>query len=190
MIVDNKVDARIYGVYTQDLGTSKIVTVRNKISAELDGVLVAQDARAAALPSDYLVAQNRISVNENGTSFLAGGMMVLRSTTTTYCQRAFRTTSQFGTMTSRWALKCLRALISGAMAKVTFALLGIGSRGVALDARVYVNLSQGTFVARNDLRTTGSTFADVYLTPTTRQCVVNQPNDSVLDEGTDNRVRN
>jgi hypothetical protein len=66
----------------------------------------------------------------------------------------------------------------------------IGNRiyGAPIDAGIFVDLSRGTFVARNDLDAVAAGVADIHLTATTRECRVYEPNDTVVDEGTGNHV--
>ena len=66
-IADNTIDARIYAVDFQDLGASKIAALRNTIDAELDGIAVFQTPELAPrAPSEYLIAQNKVRVNQTG----------------------------------------------------------------------------------------------------------------------------
>lgn len=48
---------------------------------------------------------------------------------------------------------------------------------------------RGTFVAGNDLRAIDPRFEDIYLLPSSRDCRVIEPRDTVLDEGTNNQVQ-
>ena len=67
LVADNTIDARIYAVDFQDLGASKIAALRNTIDAELDGIAVFQTPELAPkAPSEYLIAQNKVRVNQTG----------------------------------------------------------------------------------------------------------------------------
>ena len=67
LIADNTIDARIYAVDFQDLGASKIAALCNTIDAELDGIAVFQTPELAPrAPSEYLIAQNKVRVNQTG----------------------------------------------------------------------------------------------------------------------------
>jgi len=67
LIAGNRIDSRIYATIFQDLGASKIATLRNDIDAELAGAFVAQTpSLRPETPSTFVIAQNQIRVNETG----------------------------------------------------------------------------------------------------------------------------
>lgn len=187
-IAGNEIDVRLFGVYTQDLGASKVVTVHNEIHAELDGVLVAQDARPAELPSDYLVALNKLNVNLTGKAPLGGandGVAVfdykllaesIQDNVTIFANDIVLGENVFQGIT----------VFSDGPGEIR--VIGNRVRGAPTDTGIWVELSRGTFVAANDLGAIEPRFEDVYLLPSSRDCRVIEPRDSVLDEGTNNQV--
>lgn len=188
LLTRNEMDVRIYGVYTQDLGASQVATVRNTIRAELDGVLVAQDARPAQSPSDYFVAQNKISVNEDGRSAFGGGNDGVAVYDYNLGSESIQDDVTILGNDIKLGTNVFEGIAVFSDGPGSVLVVGNRVRGEPLESGVWVELSRGTFVAANDLGAIDPPMADVHLLPTTRDCRVIEPGDSFRDEGANNHV--
>jgi hypothetical protein len=190
--VTNNVNARTYGVLTEDLGASRFSVVLNDIAAELEGVLLTRSRRPSEYPTDYSVGLNRIQVNEFG---LAPFEIVGPSYDGigVYDWAELPETINFNA--SIWANEIR-------VGKTTFAGLSVFSQGTgviemignciwgepAIDASIVVDASRGTLVAHNDLSNNAKELLDVRLGLDSRDVRVYEKYDTVLDEGTNNTV--
>jgi hypothetical protein len=68
VIAGNELHVRGLGIYSRDLGGSRVVLLSDDISAESEGIFASQESRPPMNPSDYTIALNRIRVNEEGTA--------------------------------------------------------------------------------------------------------------------------
>jgi hypothetical protein len=190
LILNNEIDVRIYGVFSADLGSSKLGTVHNHIRGEFEGVFVAQDVRPPETPSDYLVAHNEISVNENAGSiggavaydgvgvFDYAGLPESIKANVTIWDNDIRLGDHLVTA----------GITVSSEGSGNVRVIGNRIRGTPTDSGVYVDLSRGAFVAGNDLRDINPPSGDVHLFPSSHDCSVFEPGDTVLNEGTNNHV--
>ncbi len=194
-IVDNDIDTRIYAVPLTDLGRSHIQTVRNRISSELDGVLVFQTfGRPAEDPSDFVIALNKFTVNAGDRSILG----IANDAVATVDDLAFADEPIGGTLLANvdvWGNDIRIAgntdsgidVFSDGPGKIRV----FGNRihgNPTNESGIYVDYSEGTFVAGNDLRALDPPFGDVALRANSSNCTVIEPGDTVSDLGTNNHV--
>jgi hypothetical protein len=196
LAVSNEVDARVYALILTNLSGSKFGALRNTIRAELEGIFVAQTPeRPPQTQSDYLLAQNIINVNENNNALdPAGGYDGIG----VFDFAAYETPPRRETFLANVTIWDNDITVADNIVLNGISVSGdgegdirvIGNRiyGAPIDAGIFVDLSRGTVVARNDLDAVAAGVADIHLTATTRECRVYEPNDTVLDEGTGNQV--
>jgi hypothetical protein len=204
LIVGNRLDSRIYAISLQDLGASRIAVIRNDIDAELDGVLVSQTPELRPRsPSKFLIARNTVRVNETGGATELdpaggyGGISVFdfaaqppegeppigetfKSDITIYDNDV--------TASAKYPVMDGIDIWNDGTGDIR--VINNRIRGAPFDSGIFVNLSRGTFIAKNDLTSINPPNSDIHLTETTRECRVFEPGDTVLDEGSGNRVRN
>ncbi|MDB6042492.1 MAG: hypothetical protein JWM63_1043 [Gammaproteobacteria bacterium] len=198
VLAGNTMDVRIYGISLQDLGASKLAAVRNTIDAELEGILVNQTPELAPKePSQYLIAQNKLRVNETGRAIDFdptggyGGVGVYDYSAQSKPPvgetiRADVTIWDNDITIPKNPVKDGIDVSGDGPGDIT--VVGNRIRGTPYDSGIFVDLSRGTVIADNDLRGINPPKRDVHLTSTTRDCRVIEPQDTVLDQGTNNRV--
>lgn len=186
----NLVDARLYGLYTEDLGASHYVAVRNNISADLDGIAVIQTpAGALAQPSDYLIAQNEIKVNIERDAYYPPANDGIAVVDITGEPEVFDADVSIWGNNVRVSADTLQHYTVVGAGRGDFHVIGNAARGAEpLDTGIYVELSRGVLVAANDLRAIHPRLGDVALLPTTRDCRVFEPGDTYTDAGMNNIV--
>jgi hypothetical protein len=192
LAVGNDIDARIYGIITTNLGASRFQIVRNTIAAELDCVLIAQTLeRPPAQASSYVVAQNRMSVNETGLSIVGvandGVAMFDFAVEAGMTETMSANLDVFGNDITL-GVDTFQGITVFSDGPGDVRVFGNRIRGAPTDAGIWVEFSRGTFVAANDLRAIDPPLGDVTLRETTRDCIVIEPGDTVQDEGANNRV--
>jgi hypothetical protein len=198
VLAGNTMDVRIYAIALQDLSASKLAAVRNTIDAELEGIVVTQTPELAPkVPSQYLIARNKLRVNETGRAvdldptggyggvgvydFSAQSMPPVGETI-----RSDATIWDNDITIPENPVKDGIDVSGDGPGHIT--IVGNRIRGAPYDSGIFVDLSRGTIIADNDLRGINPPNSDVHLTSTTRDCRVIEPGDSVFDEGTNNRV--
>jgi hypothetical protein len=190
-IASNLVDTRVYGLYTEDLGASNFTAVHNNISADSDGIAIGQTPfQAPAVPSDYVIAQNKINVNVEGDAFYLpanDGVAMFdasgASETIDADVAIFGNDIQMGPDTFQ-GITIISASGDGDVRVVGNRLRG----NEPLDAGVWVELSRGALVAGNEMSEIHPRLGDVALLDTTRDCRVFEPGDTYTDEGVNNIV--
>jgi hypothetical protein len=196
LIIGNRIDARIYAVSLLDLGASKLAVLDNSIDAELDGIVVFQSADLAPkAPSDFLIAKNKIRVNETGGALDPaggyGGISVLDFSA--YSDPIIPETIKsditiFGNDIQVADNPVKDGIDVSGDGSGKISVVGNRIRGTPFDSGIFVDLSRGTFIAGNDLRTLDPPNRDIHLTSTANHCRVIQPGSTVLDEGSNNQV--
>jgi hypothetical protein len=196
LVADNAIDARIYGISFQDLGRSKVSALRNLLEVELDGITVFQTPDLAPTPgSEFFIAQNLVRVNQTGGALDEtggyGGISVFDFS-------AYSDPVVGETFKSDITIVNNDIIVADNPVKVGIDVSGdgkgdvrvIGNRiwGAPYDSGILVDLSRGTVIRGNDLRGVDPPNGDVHLTSTARDCRVNEPGDTVNDEGTGNLV--
>jgi hypothetical protein len=186
----NLIDARIYGLYTEDLGASHYVAVRNNISADGDGVAVIRSpAGASAQPSDYLIAQNKINVNIEGDAYYLTANDGIALVDITGEPEAFEADFSVWGNDVRIGPDTFEHFTVIGAGRGNFHVIGNTARGKEpLDTGIWVELSRGVLVAANDFRAVHPRLGDVALLETTRDCRVFEPGDSYTDAGMNNIV--
>ncbi len=196
VLAGNTMDVRIYGISMTDLGASKLAAVRNSIDAELEGIVVFQTPELApAAPSEYLIAHNRLRVNETGgavdfdpTGGYGGVGVYDFSAPVGETIRSDVTIWDNDVTVPENPVKDGIDVSGDGPGHIT--IVGNRIRGAPYDSGIFIDLSRGTIIADNDLRGIDPPNRDVHLTATTRDCRVFEPHDSVSDQGTNNRVTN
>ena len=194
-IIDNDIDTRIYGVPLTDLGRSRILTAGNRIRSELDGVLVFQTfGRPAEDPSDFIIALNRFVVNPGDRSILG----IANDAIATVDDLAFTEDPIGGTLLANVDIWGNDIRIDGNTdSGVEIFSDGPGRIRVfgnrvhgnpTNESGIYVDYSDGTVVAGNDLRALDPPFGDVALRANSSNCNVFEPGDTFTNLGTNNQV--
>ncbi|MDB6089141.1 MAG: hypothetical protein JWN85_1925 [Gammaproteobacteria bacterium] len=198
VLAGNTMDVRVYAIALTDLGGSKFAAVRNTIDAELEGIVVDQTPKLAPkVPSQYLIAQNTLRVNETGRAVELdstggyGGIGV-------YDFAAQSMPPAGETINSDVTIWDNDITIPENPVKDGIDVSGDGPgditvignriRGTPYDSKIFVDLSRGTIIADNDLSGINPPNSDVHLTSTTRDCRVIEPGDTVFDQGIHNLV--
>jgi hypothetical protein len=151
-------------------------TVRNTIRSEIDGVLVAQTPeRPPEEPSDYLIAQNKISVNEQGLSIVGGandGVATFDFASMQGLTETMEANVNIWGNDITVGVNVLEGIVIFSDGPGDVRVFGNRVCGEPVEAGIWVEFSAGTFVAGNDLRAIEPPLGDVSLRATSRECIV------------------
>lgn len=189
----NDIDARVYGVNMTNLGNSHFQTLRNRIKAEIEGIVVFQTPeRPPEESSRYVIAQNRISVNERGLSIAGGANDAIATYDFAVGQEGLTETMEADV--DIWGneitlgVNVLDGIEIFSDGPGDVRVVSNRIHGVPVDSGIWVEFSEGTFIAANDLRAIDPPDGDISLRDTSRECIVIEPADTIQDQGKDNHV--
>jgi hypothetical protein len=189
-IVDNEVvNARLVAIFLTDMGDSQIKVTGNRVSCELVGVQIARGFGLTTVsenPSRFHIAENDIVIDEFGTSLFGPGDGI-----------AFLDVTGLGGIDSVKITD--NSILLGAEPFDGVFILGDQQNvhvkknkisGSALDAGISIWESTGTRTSHNQFDDLQAGLADVWLTDTTSDCIIKEPDATILDEGSNNDVPN
>jgi hypothetical protein len=184
-IVDNQVlNSRLISVFLTDMGESDVKVQNNTMSSETVGIQIVRGFRPPSVPSDFVITNNNLVMNESGPSLfgLADGIVfadltteagidnvLIRNNSVDLLMESFEGIYVFG---DRSNVKIKKNNISGS----------------SLFAGITIDGSNGTRASNDEFENLNAELADVWLTNTTSNCVIKEPGASILDEGTNNNV--
>jgi Right handed beta helix region len=187
-IVNNDVqDVRLLGVFLNDMGNSHTLVADNRIASEVAGVQIARgNPRPPEEPSTFNVARNTITINAHGTSIFVpsdGGITFGDLTPGEGIDRALMTNNDI--VLGEEVLDGIFVLGDRGHVRIEANQIS----GSALDAGIVLDDSHGTRTRHNRFSDLVTNVADVWLTSTTSECEVIEPEATVRDEGSNNKVR-
>jgi hypothetical protein len=190
--VYNTLDVRSIGLWSTDLGKSRVSYVANSVASESTGIAVTRAFRPPARPSRYLIADNEVKMNENGTAIDGVGFdgIAVQDYTAAGPDAAPEMEDDIEIFANNIQLGRLvydGVFIQGSASGNT-RVRNNRVRGPALDAGIVVEQSVGTRISRNRLDGLQPDVADIHLYYGAREVRVVQPGANVLDEGIDNIV--
>jgi hypothetical protein len=190
--VHNILDVRSIGLWSTDLGKSRVTYVANSIASESTGIAVTRAFRPPANPSRYFIADNDVNMNENGTAIDGVGfdgiaVQDYAGFAPDYVPAMLDDIEIFGNDIQLNPFVYDGVFVLGD-AGGNVRVRNNRIRGPALDAGIVIDQSVGSRVSRNRFDGLQPDVADIHLYSGSRAVRVFQPGANVLDEGIDNVV--
>ncbi|MDB6156866.1 MAG: hypothetical protein JWO04_572 [Gammaproteobacteria bacterium] len=187
LIYDNQVHANYYGIIFTNLGDSRAQALSNQVLAGSDGIILYQTReRPPEDPSSYVIALNRISAEGeayDGIAMVDDAALIDGLTGTIQAD-----VDVWGNDIRLLGADVTDGIEIFADGPGDVRVFGNRIRGTPLDSGIWVENSEGTFVAGNDLSGINPSKGDVSLRETSFHCRVIEPGDTVLNLGVDNHV--
>jgi hypothetical protein len=187
IVNSTSINNRLISVFLTDMGDSKVKVFNNVLSCELEAIQIIRGFRDPApdTPSDFVVANNDVTIN-SATSLFGPGDGILYADLTV---EGGISDVAIKENTIALGVDVFEGVyIFGDIEKTK--VKGNEVSGSAINAGITIDGSNGTISRENKFVNFQPQLADVWLTSTTSNCDVKEPGATVLDEGTNNHVKN